>query len=394
MKNIMILEFKILIDRRNMKERITDHKNTNLWQLHLDVVKGKSNGKIIWQPRIGCWYDDRIFRDEDFPEPYTGKSLPDIYRELGCSNRNYSFNSCFQRVHDQRVKFKIEMISETEMKRSMITPVGSVFTIEASNNSNPGRYPNKWWISSEEDMKVMTWIEEHMTWRWDEEAYQDNVEEWGDLGAPTIYMPRINVQEIFVTTMGVEEGVYALYDYPKTVEKYFQAMSENQMVEIELINKSPIDIINFGDNVHAGILPPDLFIKYAMPEYQKRNDLLHKAGKFTCSHWDGDVKALLPYAKECGFDGIEAVTPKPQGDVTLTEVKAAFGDELFLLDGIAALLFNEDYPLDELEKQTRECIELFAPKLVLGISDEISSNGNLDRIKFVGKIVDKYNAGR
>ncbi len=377
-----------------MNGRNTDHKNINLWQLHLDVVKGKSNGKIIWQPRIGCWYDDRVFRGEAFPEPYTGKELPDIYRELGCSNRNYNFNGCFERVHDSRVKFKIEMISETVMKRTMATPVGSVFTVEASNTSNPGRYPNKWWISSEDDMKVMTWIEEHMTWRWNEETYQDNIEEWGDLGAPTIYMPRINVQEIFVTTMGVEEGIYALYDYPKTVEKYFQAMSENQMVEIELINKSPIDIINFGDNVHAGILPPDLFVKYALPEYQKRNDLLHKAGKFTCSHWDGDVKALLPYAKECGFDGIEAVTPKPQGDVTLREVKDAFGDDLFLLDGIAALLFNEDYPLEELEKQTKECIELFAPKLVLGISDEISSNGNLDRIKFVGKIVDDYNAGR
>src|SRR5665647_3445259 len=110
-----------------MHSRPTDHKNTNLWQLHLDVVKGKSNGKIIWQPRIGCWYDDRVFRGEAFPEPYTGKSLPDIYRELGCSNRNYDFNSCFERVYDARINFKVEMLSKTEMKRTMITPVGSIY---------------------------------------------------------------------------------------------------------------------------------------------------------------------------------------------------------------------------------------------------------------------------
>jgi len=375
-----------------MSDRMTDHKNINLCQLHLDVVKGKSNGKIIWQPRIGCWYDDRLFRQEAFPEPYTGKNLQDIYRELGCSNRNYSFNSCFERVYDPRIKFTSKIISENEIKKSIETPVGTVFTVELSNTSNPGRYPKKWWISNEDDMKIMTWVEEHMSWKWNEDNYQENVREWGDLGAPTIYMPRVNVQEIFVTTMGVEEGVYALYDYPETVEKYFQAMSENQMAEIELINKSPIDIINFGDNVHAGILPSGLFEKYVLPEYQKRNDLLHKAGKFTSSHWDGDVKGLLPYVRECGFDGIEAVTPKPQGDVTLQEIKKAFGDELFLLDGIAALLFNRDYPIEELEKQAKECIELFAPKLILGISDEISSNGDLDRIKFVGKIVDDYNA--
>ena len=372
--------------------RSTDHRNMNLWQLHLDVAKGQSNGKIIWQPRIGCWYDDRIFRNEPFPAPYTGMSLPEIYRELGCSNRNYNFNSCFERVYDSRIGFKVEMLSKMEMKRTMSTPVGSVFTIELRNDSNPGVFPKKWWVSNEEDMKVMTWIEEHTSWRWDEGNYRDNVEVWRDLGVPTIYMPRINVQEIVVTTMGVEEGVYALYDYPNTVEKYFQAMSENQMQEIELINKSPIDIINFGDNVHAGILTPDLFKKYALPEYQKRNEKLHKADKFTCAHWDGDVKALLPYARECGFDGIEAVTPQPQGDVTLQEVKEAFGDDLFLLDGIAALLFNDDYPIEELERQAKECIELFAPKLILGISDEISSNGNLERIKFIRDIVDDYNA--
>jgi hypothetical protein len=37
-------------------------------------------------------------------------------------------------------------------------------------------------------------------------------------------------------------------------------------------------------------------------------------------------------------------------------------------------------------------IELFAPKLVLGISDEISSNGDIERVRVVGEIVDQYNA--
>lgn len=375
-----------------MGKRATDHKNSDLAKLHLDVVRGRSDGKIIWQPRIGCWYDDRIFRNEPLPSPYNGKSLPDIYRELGCSSRNYSFNSSFQRVYDERIKFYSKKLSETETEHIRETPIGNVSLIEVSNLSNPGKYPIKWWITDEEDMKVMTWIEEHTSWRWDNDNYQKNLKTRGDLGAPTIYMPRINVQDLFITTMGVENGVYALVDYPKTVEKYFAAMSENHMRMIELINQSPIEIINFGDNVHCGILTPDLFKKYVLPEYLKRNERLRSAGKFTHSHWDGDVKTLLPYVRECGFSGIEAITPKPQGDVTLHEIKEAFGDELFLIDGIAAILFEDRFPLCELEKQTRECIELFAPRLILGISDEISSNGNLDRIKFVGQIVDDYNA--
>ena len=44
------------------------------------------------------------------------------------------------------------------------------------------------------------------------------------------------------------------------------------------------------------------------------------------------------------------------------------------------------------EQQTEQLIDLFAGKLILGISDEMSSTGNIDRIKYVGEIVDRHNA--
>jgi len=362
-----------------------------LARLNLDVAFGRSGGKIIWQPRIGCWYDDRMFTDTPFPEPYTGMTLRQIYSELGCSNRNYTFNSCFKRVYDERVRFSSRELGLHRMENRIDTPVGSITQVERSNTSNPGRFPEKWWIACEDDMKVMIWIEEHMNWRWDEKSYRQNLQIWEGCGAPAIYMPRVSIQELFVTTMGVENTIYALADYPDTVEAYFEAMSASHMREIDLINESPVNLVNFGDNIHAGVLSPRLFEKYVLPEYLKRTEKLHRAGKFTFAHWDGDVGPLLPYVRQCGLDGIEAVTPKPQGDVTLAEVREAFGDKMFLVDGIAAILFCEDFTLDELEAQVRECIDLFAPNLILGISDELPSNGSLERIKFVGEIVDAYN---
>ncbi|HUU58640.1 MAG TPA: hypothetical protein VMZ50_03785, partial [Phycisphaerae bacterium] len=140
-------------------------------------------------------------------------------------------------------------------------------------------------------------------------------------------------------------------------------------------------------------LPPDLFRRHCLGVYQKRCEKLHAAGKFVHAHWDGDTRPLLPLARETGLDGIEAVTPVPQGDVTLEEIKAGLGGEMFLLDGIPAVYFDAYYPLSALAECTHRLIELFAPKLVLGISDEISSTGDLERIRFVGEIVDRYNAG-
>ena len=94
-----------------------------------------------------------------------------------------------------------------------------------------------------------------------------------------------------------------------------------------------------------------------MPAYQKRCNLLHSAGKFVSSHWDGDTKALLPYAQDSGLDAIEAITPKPQGDVTLEEMKQALGDRMFLLDGIPAVFFDPEFSVQQLEDCVYKLIE-------------------------------------
>ena len=181
-------------------------------------------------------------------------------------------------------------------------------------------------------------------------------------------------------------------DWPEACEEYFAALNTSHERLIEVINASPVEIINFGENIHGGTLSPKLFLKYHLPACQRRCERLHAAGKFVHSHWVGDTRQILRYARQTGLDGIEAITPLPQGDVTLEEIKAGLGDEMFLLDGIPAVYFDTTFSVETLKDCTRRLIELFAPKLVLGISDEISSTGDIDRVKIVGEIVDEYNA--
>jgi hypothetical protein len=47
--------------------------------------------------------------------------------------------------------------------------------------------------------------------------------------------------------------------------------------------------------------------------------------------------------------------------------------------------------VETLIETTKKIIQLFAPNLVLGISDEISSTGDIERVRIVGRIVDEYN---
>lgn len=361
-------------------------------KLHRQVVFGNAGGRTIWQPRIGCWVTDRAFAGDPFPAPFTGMDLYAIYRELDCSARLYEYNACFRRIEHPAVSTTSEQLNETDTRTVIQTPVGRQVRVLRRTPSSWHPITVEWEVATEDELKVATWREEHTGWDWDQAAYEQLQAEVGDLGAATMFMPRMNVQSLYIEKMGSQQGIYAIYDWPDTVEAYFRALEESHSRLIDVINASPIDIINFGENVHAGTLPPQWFLKYHLPACQRRVERLHAADKFVSAHWDGDVKPLLPYVHETGLDGIEAITPYPQGDVTLEEIKAALGDEVFLMDGIPAIYFDTTFSEKTLADCAARIIELFAPNLVLGISDEISSTGDLERVRLVGQMVDAYNA--
>lgn len=374
-----------------MTDRPTDHANLDLTQLNLDVIRRRAGGMILWQPRILAWRNDRLFAGEPLPAPYTGMSAPEMYRALGVSDRVYEFNACYVSEEDERVRRTTRELNETDYEVVIETPVGRQRAVYRRSPNSPWHMPLKWPISDADEMRVAAWRERRRTWRWDRETYDRLSKEWAGLGAPAMYILRTNVQKLFVEDMGVEEAIFALTDEPAACEEYFEALEITQNRLIDVINDSPIEYVNFGDNVHAGMCPPPLFEKYMLPVYQRRCERLHAAGKFVHAHWDGDCRPLLPYATDTGLDGIEAITPVPQGDVTLRETKDALGD-MFLIDGIPAIYFNTTYDEQTLIDCAKECIDLFAPNLILGISDEIASRGDVERVRLVTEVVDDYNA--
>ena len=246
-----------------MQGRPTDHRNTDLWQLELDIIHGKANNKVLWQPRILCWVADKEFLKEPLPFEggFEGYDEAEMYNRLGCSNRVYDYNGCFQSKGDPRVTSERIQHSPMEVEYITHTPVGDVNTIYQRNTSNPGSYTVKWPVVTEEDMKVYMWMAERTTWSYNAEVYERVAKHWGRRAAPSAFLPRIPIQSLLVDTMGVEGTIYALQDYPDTVHKYFQVLEESQQSLLNAVNESPIEVINYGDNVHCAILPPDLFEK-------------------------------------------------------------------------------------------------------------------------------------
>ena len=71
------------------------------------------------------------------------------------------------------------------------------------------------------------------------------------------------------------------------------------------------------------------------------------------------------------------------------ELKDAMGDTI-LMDGIPAILFLPEYSYEELEDITKNIIDLFSPNLILGISDELPPVADIEKVRFVSKLLENY----
>ncbi len=147
----------------------------------------------------------------------------------------------------------------------------------------------------------------------------------------------------------------------------------------QLTGCDKLHILNFGENLHEALMGPRYFERYFFPFYEKRCAQLRGAGIYTHVHMDGYFHALLKYLRLLPFDGLEALTPVPQGDATLEEIKENIGDKI-LLDGIPAVMFLPMYTREELMATVEKIVALFHPRLVLGVSDEVPEGADEEAI--------------
>jgi hypothetical protein len=224
-----------------------------------------------------------------------------------------------------------------------------------------------------------------MNWKFLEENFKEARRIFKDKGEPQFFLPRSGYQALSIDWMGLENFTYGLFDFPKKIEQLMKAInrSYNSLYE-DIISYGKIKIINFGENIDVNIVPPQYFEKYCIPFYEERVGQLKKAGIYTHIHIDGNFRPLLKYLRNLPFDGFEALTPLPQGDVTLEEIKEAIGEKI-LLDGIPAIFFLPNYSLEKVLEFVGSLVKIFYPKIILGVSDELPPAANTERVRNISQ---------
>jgi hypothetical protein len=372
------------------------------------VYEGREGAKLVFQPRIKHWYDVNLSSGM-LPTRYQGMYLDEIYEDLDVTPREVwgygGVGSEFAGYYGLVVVEgdDVEVWTRHSPGRRQSSPMevdyfvteyrtskGTIRQVQRPTEHGTSVMNVEYYLKDLGDIEVYKHILEERSYAWDEARYNWGFKRYGDRLPLRANIQRAPLMWLMIGTMGFQRTVTMLWRHPKEMVELLHLLELDFDKQLEAYRCKPVAELNFVDNIHQDLCPPPFFRKYMIPFFQRVIPKIHAMGMYTTSHWDGFVRQLLPLVQETGLDGLECVTPLPQGDVTLEEMREGMGN-MFLRDGIPAVLFCPWVSTESLENHVHRLIEAFYPRLILGVSDLLPANGDVERLRLVNGIVKDFN---
>jgi hypothetical protein len=98
---------------------------------------------------------------------------------------------------------------------------------------------------------------------------------------------------------------------------------------------------------------------------------------------------ILPKLIESGFDAIEALTPKPAGDLQVTEIRELAGSRKAILwGGVPGVMFAPPFTWEQMEEHIKNLLDGWrtAP-FIMGVADQVPPDGNIEYCKRISELI-------
>ena len=206
------------------------------------------------------------------------------------------------------------------------------------------------------------------------EGFLEREAKLGGRGLTLISCGRSPMQRILVDWAGLEEFSYHLAEGFSELFELAESLLRQLVRRCELIAAGPGRYVSLLENLTAETWGPERFGRFHMPVYEKIMPILHAGGKKVCAHFDGKLACLAEQVARSGLDGIESLTPPPEGDMSYAEARAAF-DGQFIWGNINVSQYG--LPAEELKGLVRKLVREGSPDgrlLGLEISEDLPGN--------------------
>jgi hypothetical protein len=385
----------------------------------LAAIRGEPTDRLPWAPRMDLWAIGQMARGT-LPERFKGMNTAQIADELGVDchavrcDETMTLNDRDPRDFVLRA-FGLWNHIDFPYRVEVDLPFDFTYTPEGAGGGSFGTYRTvihapagdveslveltpamardgatnpaikQVVVNGPEDYERIAQVYEHFVVVPTPDAYRSFHERIGTRGLALAQGPCSSspVHAILHMLMNMETFFLAYMDDAPALRRLGERMAPFFEAQLEVLAQSEAEVVWWGANYDQSTTWPPFFANEIVPYVRMVGDRLRAAGKFMASHCDGENDKLLEYMPTARFDIAESVPTIPMVKRSLKELREGFGEPTTVWGGIAAVSLMDQAMSDgEFEKYIDLTFDELGSgkRLILGVSDNVPVDANLDRI--------------
>ena len=252
------------------------------------------------------------------------------------------------------------------IRRTIRTPMGEVWQLlQPDMGYGTSNWIREHFIKRPEDYPIMEFYYQDMAFQDNFDAIREAQRRIKTDGLVILRIAKSAVQEMLYQMMGPERFAIDYHERRDLFDSLHITMVKRYEELYEFASKSPVEILQLGDNIYSGMVGRERYRQYLMPEYAKLKERLSGTGKLLAVHMDGNLRSLCNEIAEAQFDIVEAMTPPPMGDFSIREARRIWPKKALWINFTSSMHIES---ASAIETHTRELLEEAGTKAGFGIS--------------------------
>lgn len=211
---------------------------------------------------------------------------------------------------------------------SFETPVGTISQALVRDTFG-GNHRVKYFVERAEDYKVLQYCTENSVFSNQEGSVQQTLETLGEDGVFFYRLDRSPYQKLLIELAGPERFLLDLYDIPETICELMDVLEQRLLEQLDLALGSRAQVFWLPDNITCDLTPPDAFLKYCVPYYDKVGKRCRSNGKVLLVHMDGRLRGLKDQIGGISCDVIDSFSlPEVGGDLPIGDALRLWPDKV------------------------------------------------------------------
>lgn len=349
----------------------------------LAAIKGEETDRIPWAPEINQYFAEIHLKEaglDNAPHQYVAINQL-IGGDALCSFLPY------KTIYQGGIEYRTETY-DSETWEIFETPKGQLISKFREERVAKTRFRYEPFLKGPENYPAYRYLIENTEYIPDYDGLLEEMRKVGEGGLVTLTAPPTPLMGFIMDYMGAEATIYQLHDYERKMVELMEVIHQKNKEAYRICAQAPAgEMIRPFEDTSSSLTSPKMFKKYCLPHLKDYAAIIHEENKLFVPHMCGHLKDMLPFLKESGIDGIEAITPPPTGDSTAKMVREIMGDKCIIIGGLDPTLFST-MSREEIEEVVKTTLDSMNGdrRFILG-NEEISAAAKMENVLAVSRII-------